>query len=459
MVVALPRLSSPIAIHCFHCKPRKLRVSLRALTLQYPRMPITDTRIRNCKVRNTPNKLADGRGLYIEIRPTGTKLWRYRYRIGGKENVYALGEYALAPRNETAAEARDRISGGRLTLLEARTERDKARALVKQGIHPSHRRAEAKAAQIAANADTFEAVAGRWLAEKRKIWTPRSVASAEAALRAGLFPSVGSLPVRSITPGRILELLRQSERRSGPAAAIKLRQLASQVFHFAIVNQLSDSDPATLLKGAITHRTRHHKAIPRDRIKALFDAMDAYMGNRETKIAMTLLLLLFTRTGELRGAEWSEFDLDACEWRIQANRMKMRQQHIVPLAPQAIALLRELHARTGMGRYLFPNTNRRDTYMSASTLYNALTRMGFKGEFSAHGFRATASTSLNEMGYPPDVIERQLAHKPRDSVRASYNRAEYLEERRQMMQQWADVLDGLAKGDKKVLTGRFSRAA
>lgn len=422
-------------------------------------MPLTDTRISKAKQRRAPYKLTDERGLYIEIRPTGAKLWRCRYRIGGKENVYALGEYTSRPKKETASETLARIDGGRLTLLEARTEREKARALVKQGIHPAHRRAEVKAAQIVANTDTFEAVATRWLADRLKTYAPRTVALAESALQAGLYPYIGSQPVRSITPARLLELLRQCERRSGPAAAIKLRQLASKVFRFAIVNQCGESDPAMLLRDAITHVTKHRKPLSRARIKALLDAIEVDSGNPETRIALRLLLLLFVRPTELREAEWTEFDLDGAEWRIPASRMKMREPHIVPLAPQAVALLRSLHARTGSGRYLFPNVNGR-TCMASGTLLVALTRMGFiNGEFTPHGFRATASTLLNEMGYRPDVIERQLAHKPKDAVRASYNQAQYLAERRQMMHQWADVVDEFARGDKKVLTGRFVKAA
>ena len=263
----------------------------------------------------------------------------------------------------------------------------------------------------------------------------------------GLFPYIGSAPVQTVSPARLLELLRQSEKKSGPKAAMKLRQYASQVFRYAIVNQCGEADPAMVLKGAIhAPPTKHRKPLSRDRIRALSEAIDADMGNRETQIALKLLLLLFVRPSELREAVWTEFNLDASEWRIPAQRMKMRQPHVVPLSAQAVELLRELHHRTGRHHYLFPNTNRRDACMSASTLNAALERMGFKSEFSAHGFRATASTLLNEIGYRPDVIERQLAHQDRNKVRASYNQAEYLPERRAMMQQWADMLDALAQG-------------
>ena len=423
-------------------------------------MSLTDTRIRNASRKSHPYKLTDAKGLYIEIRPSGAKLWRYRYRINGKENLYALGEYAEAPRGETDDQKTQRIAGGHLTLEEARAKRLEARALVKQGIHPAHRRARAKASQIDANAETFQAVAKEWLAQMSKRWTPRSLRHAERALEAGLYPYVGGLPVREIEANRLLELLEQSERRSGPRAAMKLRALASRVFRYGIVKRRCNLDPAAMLEGAITpNLVQHHNPLPRERIKALSDALDADMGNRETGIALRLLLLLFVRPTELRAAEWSEFDLDAGEWRIPAARMKMRDPHIVPLSDQAVALLRELQHRTGRGRFLFPNERRRDAYLGATTLNVALDRMGFKGEFSAHGFRATASTILHEIGYRADVIERQLAHKPRDGVRASYNQAEYLPERRQMMQQWSDVVDEFVRGEKKVLAGRFSKAA
>jgi integrase len=424
-------------------------------------MPLTDTRISKAAKKPHPYKLTDAKGLYIEIRPSGAKLWRYRYRIAGKENLYALGEYASAPRGETLEQKEQRIAGGHLTLEEARAKRLEARALVKQGIHPAHRRAHGKAAQIGANADTFQSIATEWLGQMSKTWAPRNLRQVESALEAGLYPYIGRVPVGEIEADRLLELLEQSERRSGPRAAMKLRALASRVFRYAIVRRRGKADPAALLKGAIhPNPVQHHKPLERDRIKVLEEAIEAdSLASRETQIALHLLLLTFVRAGELMGAEWSEFDLEQAEWRIPAARMKMREQHIVPLSVQAVALLRELQHRTGRGRYLFPNRQRRDAHMSTSTLNVALIRMGFKGEFSAHGFRATASTMLNEIGYRPDVIERQLAHRERNQSRAPYNHAEYLPERRQMMQQWSDVVDGLVSGDKNVLSGRFGKAA
>jgi len=235
----------------------------------------------------------------------------------------------------------------------------------------------------------------------------------------------------------------------------------SAIFRYAAATLRADADPAAALKGAI-HRTKvkHCKPLSRDQIASFISALDTYGGYRTTVIALRLALLFFVRTVELRAAEWVEFDLDHAEWRIPAERMKMREPHIVPLSQQAVELLRELHTLTGGQRWLFPNYRRPKTCMTATTLNRALERMGFNGKdsigFSAHGFRATASTILNETGYRPEVIERQLAHKERNNVRASYNQAEYLKERRAMMQQWADMVDDMAKEKNKLTPIRRS---
>ena len=270
-----------------------------------------------------------------------------------------------------------------------------------------------------------------------------------------MFPYIGALPIRNVTSAHLLEILRRVEGRGAETVALLMRQWASAIFRYAVATLRADADPAVALKGAI-HRPKveHRKPLTRDQIAAFVKALDAYGGYRTTVIALRLALLCFVRTVELRAAEWVEFDLDRAEWRIPAERMKMREPHIISLSRQAVALLRELHTLTGGQRWLFPNYRRPKTCMTATTLNRALERMGFNGKdsigFSAHGFRATASTILNEAGYRPDVIERQLAHKDRNKVRASYNQAEYLEERREMMQQWADMVDDMAKQESKV---------
>lgn len=390
-------------------------------------MPLTDAKIRNTKAGDKPLKLTDGGGLYLEVRPTGTRLWRLRYRIDGKENVFAIGGYP------------------EIGLADARDAREKAKPLIRQGIHPSHNRQAERLANSAANANTFEAVAREWIKKKAPSWTPYYLRQVERFMAADVFPFVGRLPIRSVSAAHLLEILNRIEGRGAATVALLVRQWSSAVFRYAVATLRADTDPAAALKGAIQRpRVQHHKPLSREQIGEFSKALEQYGGYRTTVIALRLMLLIFVRTVELRKAEWIEFDLDRAEWRIPAERMKMRESHIVPLSSQAVALLRELTTHTGGRRQLFPNLRNPSECMTATTLNRALERMGFNGKdsigFSAHGFRATASTMLNEMGYRADVIERQLAHAERNKVRASYNQAEYLEERRQMMQAWADYI-------------------
>ena len=418
------------------CKPEKLRVPLRVSKPDTRTMSLTDAKIRNTKPGPRPIKLADGGGLYLEVRPTGAKLWRFRYRIAGKENVFAIGDYPS------------------IALAEVRAEHGKARALVKQGIHPSHSRQAERLSNHAANANTFEAVAKEWIAKKSPGWTPYYLRQVERFLESDVFPHVGRLPIRSVTAAHLLEIIRRIEGRGAESVALLVRQWSSAIFRYAVATLRADGDPAAALKGAI-HRPKvvHHKPLSRSQIVDFTKALGKYGGYRTTVIALRLMLLTFVRTVELRKAEWSEFDLDNGEWRIPAKRMKMREPHIVPLSKQAISLLHELHTYTGGRDALFPNYRRPNECMTATTLNRALERMGFNGKdsigFSAHGFRATASTILNEMGYRSDVIERQLAHAERDKVRASYNHAEYMDERKAMMQEWADLLNDPVRSTRK----------
>lgn len=391
-------------------------------------MPLTDTRIRNAKPKNKPYKLADSGGLLLEVRPSGSKLWRYRYRIAGKENTFALGDYAD------------------VGLADARDERDRARRLVKQGIHPAHNRHAHKAAQITANANSFETVACEWIEKNKARWTPYYLRQVERFLKADVYPYIGALPIKSVSAAHLLETVKRVEKRA-PTVALLIRQWSSAVFRYAVSTLRADGDPTAALKGALSRpKVRHHKPLSATEIPEFLKTLEASGAYRATKIALRLLLLTFVRPIELRAAEWSEFDIKRAEWRIPANRMKMREPHIVPLSHQALLLLEELKTLTGGQRWLFPNLRRPKVNMTMTTLNAALSRMGYRNKFSAHGFRATASTQLNEMDYRPDVIERQLAHKPHDQVRASYNQAEYLPERRKIMQAWADYVDGLCSG-------------
>lgn len=411
-------------------------------------MPLTDSKIRSTKAGDRPIKLTDGGGLYLEVRPKGSKRWRYRYRIGGKENLFALGEYCQPPPGEAEPVAELRRTSGRLTLAEARAERERCRALVKQGVHPAHERKQRQAEQAAENANTFEAIAKEWIDKRKAGWSPYYLNQVQNVLEADVYPEIGEKPIRSVTSADLLGILRRVEGREATSIAILIRQWSSAIFRYATSTLRADSDPAMALKGAIHRpRVKHHKPLTHEQIVQFRAKLEKYGGYRTTVIALRLALLLFVRPVELRAAEWVEFDLDGAEWRIPGERMKMGDPHIVPLSKQAVTLLQELHTLSGNQRWLFPNHRRPRECMTATTLNRALERMGFNGKdgvgFSAHGFRATASTILNELGYRPDVIERQLAHKERNRVRASYNQAEYLAERRTMMQNWSDFIDGL----------------
>jgi integrase len=412
-------------------------------------MALADVTVRQAKKATKPYKITDARGLYIEIRPTGKKLWRYRYRMPDpktgkrRENVYAIGEYP------------------EISLDAAREKRNQARRLVKQGIHPAHDRHAKRAEQITEGANTFEAIGREWLQKKWKSWAESNREYIKRTLEREVFPYIGRLPIKSVTPAHILTILQRVEAGGAPTVAVLIRQWCFRIFGHAIATLRAGTNPAAgdIREAIHVPKPQSHPPLEKKELPKLLEALAGYGGDRVTVIAMRLVMLTFVRSQELRGAKWEEFDLDAAEWRIPAERMKMRTLHIVPLSEQAVALLRELNERTGWSPHLFPNTRTPGTYMAATTLNAALVRLGYKHKFSPHGFRTTASTMLNEMGYRPDLIERQLAHVERNRVRATYNRAEYLAERRQMMQGWADEIDAMASSDRKVVSGRFRKTA
>lgn len=404
-------------------------------------MSLTDVKIRNAKPSDKPIKLTDTGGLYLEVRTSGKKLWRYRYKISGKENLFALGDYPT------------------LSLSDARTARDNARKLVKQGIHPVHDRILKVASQIDENKNTFKAVALEWYetTKQKKNWTPYYARQIERSFKTDLFPFIGNLPIRGITPAQMLSVLERIEKRGASTVAIMTKQWASAIFCFAVSRRKADNDPTMVLRGAIQRPpVVHAKKMPVKELPDFLRALDEYSGQRTTVIAMKLIMLSFVRTKELRMAPWDEIDFDAAEWRIPACRMKKREEHIVPLSRQALELLQELKTLTGYQQWLFPNMRRPAECMSATTLNRAIGVLGWKGKFAAHGFRSTASSLLNEMGFRSEVIERQLAHRDKNTVRGIYNQAEYLQERRQMLQQWADYLDGLKTEAKVIQIRRVS---
>ena len=393
---------------------------------------LTDTAIRNAKAQAKPFKLADGGALYLLVTPAGSKLWRYRYRIAGAENLFALGDYPA------------------VSLQQARELRDAARRLVKEGIHPSQHRKASRLVTATEAANTFEAVAREWIAQNRDHWSTYYAQQVETILAADVFPQIGGLPIRAVTAAHLLGILREIQKRDAPSIALLVRQWSSAVFRYAVATLRADSDPAAALRGAVRKpKTQHKRPLAQKELALFLERLDATQSGLSVSTALRLLLLTFVRPGELRGARWAEFDLDAAEWRIPAARMKMGEPHVVPLSRQAVKLLRQLKAEAGGRPQLFPNLRDPKRDMSPTTLNRALERMGYGGHFSAHGFRATASTLLNELGYRPDVIERQLAHGERDKVRASYNQASYMPERKKMMQEWANYLDA-ATGSGKV---------
>jgi integrase len=410
--------------------------------MKYTPMPLTDVKIRNARATNKPQRLWDGGGLYLEVSPAGGKLWRLKYRIHGKEKLLALGKWEV------------------VSLREARELRDDWKKVLGKGSDPSAVRKKAKRDAANRAINSFEAVAREWYRKQAKVWVPHHAADVLRRLEANLFPDLGSRPAAEITAPELLAALRKIEHRGAHDLAHRVLQVASQVFRYGVATGRCERDPAPDLRGALTpHRKQNQAAVKPDEVPALLRAIDAYaeIGGRQTSLALRLLALTFVRTGELLGAEWSEFELDgkAPVWIVPAERMKMRTEHVVPLSKQAVGMLTELKALAGESRYVLPGRNP-DKPISNNTMLFALYRLGYKGRMTGHGFRAVASTLLNESGFRSDVIERQLAHCERNDVRGAYNRAEYLPERRTMMQTYADMLDALAQGARVIPLQRKS---
>jgi integrase len=346
-----------------------------------------------------------------------------------------------------------------VSLAEARTARDAAKKLLACDVDPSQARKEQKRAARLSAENTFEIVAREWCENQMEGWTARYHDYVVTRLEADVFPEIGSRPIADIEPSELLAILRKVEKRGALDIAKRLRQTVGQVFRFGIVTGRAKRDPSIDLKGALraSGRQAHHKAMPREDLPEFLRALSAYDGEARTRLGPRLAVLTFVRTTELRAARWDEVDLEAAEWRIPAERMKMRAPHIVPLSRQAVETFAELRSIAGRSAYVFPSPGA-EGFMSNNTMLFAMYRMGFHGRATVHGFRAVASTLLNEMGFHPDWIERQLAHDERNKVRAAYNHAQYLPERRRMMQQWADCLDDLAE-DGKVIVHHFGRTA
>jgi len=403
-------------------------------------MPLTDPAVRNAKpgfkptgeATDKPYRLADGAGMYLEIYPNDSRYWRLKYRFAGKEKRLALGVYP------------------EVSLKEARKRRDEARKLLDNGLDPSQaRQAERRARKLSADS-SFEAVAREWYEKQVHTWVKTHANDVLRRLEGNAFPAIGHRPISEIEAPELLMMARKIETRGAYDLAHRVLQVCGQVFRYGVATGRCTRDPVPDLRGALKpHVKKHQAAIKPEELPDLLRAINSYdkIGDKQTMLAMKLLALTFVRTNELIGVEWGELDLENALWVIPAGRMKMKTEHIVPLCSQAVAMLRELHPMSGGSRFVFPGRNR-DRPISNNTMLFALYRMGYKGKMTGHGFRAVASTALNEMGFRPDVVERQLAHCEPNEVRGAYNRAEYLPERRQMMQHWGDYLDSVAAGAK-----------
>lgn len=410
---------------------------------------LTDTQIRNAKATDKPVKLSDGNGLVIEIRPNGSKLWRYRYRIDGKENLFAVGEYSQPAAGEAEAQAQARREGRSFTLAEARAERERCRGLVKQGIHPSHQKRTETLRRSVESASTFKAVAETWIEENKKDWSESYSRQIKQRFAVDAYPHIGFLPIKTVTPAHVKDVLKRVEKRGAPSVAKLLRTWIGGVFRYAAGELMVETDPTWPLRNTIkTPKTQHIAHLAAKEIPAFVQAIEAVQAEHVTKAAVKLLWLTMVRTVELREAEWGEFDLEAGLWTVPPERMKMREIHLVPLPAQAIEMLITVNALTGRGRFVFPGRKDREQPLTHEAIRDVFNRAGYAGKFSPHGIRSTFSTYFNEAGEDHDVIELILAHKDKDQIRSAYNHAKKLDQRRILLQQWADLTDSWREGVK-----------
>ena len=390
-------------------------------------MSLTDTAIRNLKPQKKQQKLTDGDGMFLLIHPNGSKYWRFKYRFAGKEKMLALGVYP------------------EVSLAEARERRIEARKALAAGNDPSEVKKEAKRLTVLNSENTFEVIANEWFELRKHEWVTNYQEKMMLRLERHIFPKLGSRPVKDIDAPELLSVLKTVEK-SGVDLAQRMLQVCRQIFTYGIQTGKAKHNPAAEMRGALkTPVHKHHSYLKAHELPEYLNKLKAFDGSAQIQLALKLLLLTFVRTTELRAAEWTEIDWKESQWRIPAERMKMKDPHIVPLSKQVIEVLKTLQTHSGNRQHIFPNERRPNTFMSENAMLYALYRMGYHSRTTGHGFRSTASTILNENGFRPDVIERQLAHIERNGVRRAYNHAQYLPEHREMMQWWADYIDSIPK--------------
>jgi integrase len=397
-------------------------------------MALTELAIKHLKPKPKPYRIADGGGLCLEVSTAGGKLWRWRYYYQGKEQMLALGKYPA------------------LSLAEARKKRDSARDLLDAGKHPSREKKAQKLRKAHEGANTFEKIARKWLETKEEGLNEKYSKQCLVRMEQHVFPQIGDLPLTEITIPDVVEVVEKIGKRGTIETAKRMKQLIGQVFRYASQRGLCVHNPAADLRDLLpSPQEKHHACIHPSELPELISKIEAREKDY-TYYAMKLLMLTFVRTGELIGAKWEEINWDKEEWHIPAERMKMKRPHVVPLSRQTHAILKEMLAITGDKKYIFHSPASKSMHISNGTVLMGLRRMGYKNKMTGHGFRTLASTILNEKNYPPDVIERQLAHEDGDKIRAAYNRAEYLLERKKMMQEYADYLDNIQKKVGKNVT-------
>lgn len=398
-------------------------------------MPLTDTACKNakCPVDKARARFTDTGGLYLEVVPSGGKHWRWKYRFGGKEKRLALGTYP------------------QVSLAIARRARDDARLLLKSGTDPVAAKQDLKRAAKVSLETTFEPVARAWHEHWKSSKSPRHADYVLRRLEADVFPEIGKRPIADLTAPILLAVAKKIETRGAVDIAKRAWQTCGQIFRYAVANGLLERNPATDVKPSDALRPRiktHYARLEAKEMPELLRKIEAYQGTPATRLSMKLMALTFVRTGELIAAHWDEFDLEAAEWRIPKERMKMKTPHVVPLSTQAVEVLAAIHELRGLSGLLFPGERDHGRPMSNNTILGALKRMGYAGRMTGHGFRGVASTILHEMGHRHDIIELQLAHQERNDVSAAYNFATYLPQRRKMMQDWADHLDKMRSNAK-----------
>lgn len=404
-------------------------------------MKLNARQVDTAKPKDKPYKLSDGGGLYLLVNPTGARYWRLKYRVAGKEKLLSVGVYPD------------------VSLADARAKRDEAKRLLAAGGDPGEEKKTERQAKKVSVENTFEALAREWHAYKEPNWSKGYAEDLMESFEKDIFPYIGRRPVADIKPLEVLEALRKLEKRGVLDKMRKIRQACSQTFRYAIVTGRAENNPASELAGALAiQKHKHYPHLVASEFPEFLQSLNDYTGSPVTKIATRLLLLTGVRTIELRAAEWAEFDLDKGLWEVPKSRMKMRRPHLVPLSEQVLVLLHQLQEITGRFKLVFPGRNDSTKPMSEASINQVIKRIGYHGRATGHGFRHTMSTILHEQGYNTAWIETQLAHVDKNSIRGTYNHAQYLDGRREMLQWYADYMDSLER-EGNVVHGTFCKSA